>query len=185
MKKEVLAIFVAIGIVFTINAQESKSGITLGYTSTILRASLSGLTESESVSGFHIGFFTEFTINEKTKFVPELNYVRAIQNGASSNTLYLPLMVRYYAATKLFFQAGPTLDYIIDDADGLKKLGYGLALGAGYNINKNFFISTKYNFGFNNRLEFDFGDINGGQPIDFGSFKIKYNYWYLGLGYRF
>ena len=185
MKKEVLAIFVAIGIVFTINAQESKSGITLGYTSTILRASLSGLTESESVSGFHIGFFTEFTINEKTKFVPELNYVRAIQNGASSNTLYLPLMVRYYAATKLFFQAGPTLDYIIDDEIGLNKFGYGIAFGAGYDVSKRLFITTKYTIGLNNRLDFDFGDFNGGFPISFSDFTMKFNYWNLGFGYRF
>lgn len=185
MKKEILAILFAIGLVFTINSQESKFGITVGYTNTILKASLSGLTESESVSGFHIGFFTEFTINEKVKIVPELNYIQAIQDGVTSNTLFLPIMARYYASESFFFQAGPTLDYIIDDEIGLNKLGYGIAFGAGYDVSKNFFITTKYTIGLNNRLDFDFGDFNGGLPISFTDFTMKFNYWHLGFGYRF
>lgn len=185
MKKEILTVFFAVICVFGLTAQKSKFGITTGYTNTILRSSLSGLTESESVSGFHIGFFTEFTINEKIKIVPELNYIKAIQDGVTSSTIYLPVMLRYYASDRFFFQAGPTLDYVINDEIGLNKFGYGLAFGGGFDVSENFFISTKYTIGLNNRLELDFGGLNGGLPLSLSDFTMKFNYWHLGIGYRF
>jgi opacity protein-like surface antigen len=185
MKKGILAIIMVVLCVVNTNAQKTKLGITAGYQNLGAKVSLLGTSETDNASGYYIGFFADFSISGKVKIQPELSFVQAIKNSETSNSLFLPIMVKYYVNEKFYLQAGPALDYIIEDNDFMKKLGFGLGLGAGFEINEKFFISSKYTFGLNNRLE-DF-DLVGfeGFPIDLSDIEMKLNYFQIGLGYKF
>jgi len=185
MKKGILAIFVIVLCIVNMNAQKAKLGITAGYQNLGATVSLLGNSESDNASGYFIGFFADLSISDKVKIQPELSFVQAIKNSETSNSLFLPIMIKYYVNEKFYFQAGPAFDYIIEDNDFMKKLGFGLGFGAGFDINEKFFISSKYTLGLNNRLEdFEMADFVG-FPIDISDMKMKLNYFQVGIGYKF
>ena len=192
--KKILIVAIAILSLFNINAQEETTsgdkketafGVKAGYNSFIARASFGGSSSSASVSGFYAGLFADITISEKFHVQPELFFAQASQNGDSGNMLILPIMGKYYITKKLNLQAGPQLDYILDDdSEGVKKLGIGLGAGLAYDINKNFLLEARYSFGLTNRLDdVDFSEID---PILSGfDIKSKFNFLQIGVGYRF
>ena len=83
-------------------------------------------------------------------------------------------MAKYYVSEKFNLQAGPQLDFVVSESEGLNTFGLGLAIGAGYDISEKFFISTRYAFGLTNRIE----DAPSGISAKFDTFQA-------GLGYRF
>ena len=72
MKKITLLAILFFCSLIPLNAQEDanasnepKFGIKAGYSSVTLRVTVDETSESEDVSGFYIGFFSEFRISEK------------------------------------------------------------------------------------------------------------------------
>jgi hypothetical protein len=185
MRKKIFIVLIVAFSILKTNAQESRFVVTAGYLSTTIKASALGSTNSESASGYYIGFHADYSIKNNLKISPEIGFMQAIKNGETSNTLILPVMLKYYPSENFFIQAGPTFDYILDDQEFLKKLGIGLGFGLGLDINHKFFLSTKYSLGLSNRIDgLVFQDTNG-LPLNISDIKMKINYLHIGVGYRF
>ena len=178
-----------------INAQEDLNttkettfGVKAGYGSVALRVSVDGNSVTEDVSGFYIGAFVEFSISDKFGIQPELNYASYSDDGANSTILILPILAKYNANEQFSLFAGPQFDYLAneEDAQGLKRLGLGLALGAAYDITENFIIDVRYSFGLTDRIDDDFFEFSGLDPQLAGlDVETRFNYFQIGLGYRF
>lgn len=182
MKKLLFFAFVAILSIFKINAQESTFGITAGFNSLAVKTSFDEGNISNSESGFFVGFFAEFVAGESISLQPQINYATVFADGERLNELIIPIMLKYYPSDKLFLQIGPQFDYILEeDAEGLNKLGVGLGFGLGFDFSKNVFLSARYAFGINNRIDIEgdnLFDLNEGITSTFNNFQI-------GIGYRF
>lgn len=192
MKNFIIAIF-AVFMFTALKAQEDntikikpKFGVKAGYTFVDLKVSVDGNSESDDVSGFYIGAFVDFFISEKFNVQPELNYANYSEDGESSGVLLLPVLAKFKVDDKFSIHAGPQLDYLLneEDAEGLKRAGIGFALGAAYNISENIFIDARYTFGLSDRWDADdfLDDLVGSSDFDV---KAKFNYFQIGLGYKF
>ena len=186
MKKITLSAIVALFSIIVIKAQDDNSntskdvsyGIKAGYNSFVARASAEGNSASVSESGFYFGFFADFEVSEKFNIQPELQYVIITGDGDNGNVLVVPVMGKYKASEELSILAGPQFDYILDDdTEGIKKFGLGLAVGAAYDISDQFLLDLRYSFGLSNRLE--------DNEVDGVDVKLKFNFFQVGIGYRF
>ena len=177
MKNELATIALIVLCVIGVNAQKGKFGIITGYTSATLKISNSGDSTSESVSGFYLGLTSDFQFADRIVISPELNFVRVSENGGHSNSLFLPIMIKYYSSKAFFIQAGPALDYLLEEDPGIKKLGFGFGFGLGFDLSDKLFISSKYTLGLSDRLQ----TIRYGYP----DVDVKFNFLHIGLGYRF
>ncbi|WP_412560687.1 porin family protein [Winogradskyella sp. MIT101101] len=185
MKKITISAIMAFFSVIAINAQDDSNisstdfqyGLKAGYNSFIERFSLDGDSVSASGSGFYIGFFTDFSISEKFNFQPELLYVLVTHDNVNGDVLVLPLMGKYNIKENFSIQFGPQFDYILEkDTEGIKRLGLGLAIGAGFDISQDLFMDMRYSFGLTDRLDEEYDNLDA---------KFKINYLQIGLGYRF
>lgn len=90
-------------------------------------------------------------------------------------------MFKYKANNEFSILAGPQFDYLLneDDSEGLKPLGFGLAVGASYDITENVIIDARYSFGLSNRVEDNIEEFEGFDVT------AKFNYFQIGLAYRF
>jgi opacity protein-like surface antigen len=182
MKKSLFATIVALFFLTVTNAQESTFGITAGFNSLTSRISFDGESLSSSESGFFVGLFSEFVTGEFTSFQPQINYATVFVEEERLNELIIPLMLKYYPSEKLYLQAGPQFDYILDDdADDVNKLGVSVGFGIGYDINKSIFLSARYAIGLNNRIKTE-DDIFFEFDTDLKSY---FNNFQVGLGIRF
>lgn len=186
MKKLVslLAITLVLGV--QLHAQEDSSnssgakfGIKAGYSSLSIRASYQGTSASENVSGFYAGGFAEFYLSETFNLQTELTYARYSEDGENSDVLLVPILLKYKPIEELGLLAGPQLDYLLneEDAEFLKRLGFGMTLGLSYDITNNVIIDGRYTFGLSNRLE--------DNPFLADDIKVVFNYFQVGLAYRF
>lgn len=188
MKKTILFAVLLSFVVGNLNAQDDNNttnqpnfGMKGGYTSITLRVSADGNSASDDVSGFYIGTFAEFNLSDKLDFQPELTYASYSEDGESTGVIFLPLLAKYKANEQFSLLAGPQLDYLVneEDSEGLNRIGLGIAIGAAYDITEQVFIDARYSFGLSNRLD---GDLPGLEEFDI---KTKFNYFQIGLGYRF
>jgi opacity protein-like surface antigen len=174
MKKVLLIAVVALLGLGNVNAQDTKFGAVAGYHNFSQKLSADGNSISVDVNGFYIGISGEFKLSETLNLLTELQYASASQEDASIDLIVIPVLAKYYVSEEFSLLAGPQLDFIVSDSEDANVLGLGLAVGAGYDISENLYISTKYAFGLTNRLE----DAPSG-------YSIKTNIFQVGLGYRF
>ncbi len=74
-------------------------------------------------------------------------------------------------------EAGPQLSYLIEATpQEVNSLGVDVSLGLSYDITNRFVVSARYNSELSNRAS---NDIN---PEDL---KARFNWLFVGLGYRF
>ena len=119
-------------------------------------------------------------VSEKFDIQPELQYVSVSEDGENSGFLLIPVLAKYNATEDLSILAGPQFDYLLDDEDGgLNRLGFGLAAGLAYSIDKNFVIDARYSLGLSNRT------TDGIEELEGFDFKTTFNYVQIGLGYKF
>ncbi len=171
---------VAIMVIFSIvgaHAQETTFGVTAGYHNTVIRASASGTSASAGESGLFAGLFADIAVSDKFHVQPELHYAVIFANNDSGNELVIPIMAKYYAADQFFVQAGPVLDVILDDSEGVNTFGFGLGFGVGYDFSDEWFATTRYSLGLNNRLE--------DNTFEGVTVNTKINFFQFGLGFRF
>ena len=174
MKKVLFIAVVALLGLGNVNAQDAKFGAVAGYHNLSQKLSAEGNSISVDINGFYIGVSGEFTLSETLNLQTELQYASASQDGASIDLIVLPILAKYYVSDEFSLQAGPQLDFIVSDSEDANVFGLGLAVGAGYDISENFYISSRYAFGLTNRLE----DAPSGVSIKMNTFQA-------GLGYRF
>lgn len=127
--------------------------------------------------GFHIGGLVEIPFSDEILLQPEA--LLSFQgNGAyfdeDINLLYLsiPLIAKYNVWDELYVEAGPQLGLLlsnnidretygnsyVNDPD-VNSLDVGLAIGAGYRLDENFYFQIRFNPGFVNVIE-DFKSKN-------------------------
>ena len=163
------------------DSKSSSFGIKAGYSSFIAKVKVDGASGSDNVSGFYVGILSEIELSDKFNLQPELLFANYSQDGANSSILFLPILAKFKANDELGLYAGPQVDFLLDeeDADGLKRVGVGIAIGASYDISEEIFIDTRYTFGVSDRLD---GDLEGFEGFDI---KTRFNFFQVGLGYRF
>ena len=83
-------------------------------------------------------------------------------------------MFKYNISDEFNIHAGPQLDLIVSESEGINTFGLSLGFGIGYDISDQFFISTNYALRLTNRLEDAPSDIS-----------LKFNTFQAGIGYRF
>ena len=175
--KKLLLFTALISFCFTVNAQESKFGVTAGYQSSSFKVSGAGLDISTDASGYFVGFFAQFSVSETFSIQPELHYSSVSDDGESIGDIIIPVMLKFHLTDKFNFMAGPQFDYITeDDAEGIKKFAMGLGFGLGYDISDNISLGARYSIGFD-RLD------DEGEDVGDASFKI--NIFQIGLSYSF
>lgn len=167
MKKlGVIAMF-ALGVTFSVQAQEGfavKAGINNVTASTDLGAFGGNISNSEL--GFYVGGGYNFELDETWSIEPSA----LISIVSDLTSLYIPVMVKYEVAESFTVQAGPQINYLLEDVpDG--ALGIDLAVGAGYQIDDNWFVEARY--GFEVMRGGDYGEV-----VDLNTLTV-------GAGYRF
>ena len=60
--------------------------------------------------------------------------------------LYIPVMAKYNISDQFNLQAGPQINYILEDNFDQGAFGLDLALGAAFNITEQFFVEARYGF---------------------------------------
>ena len=177
MKKIILSALTLFTVVFLTHAQDDDKasttttnfGIKAGYSTIAVKLKVDGGgSASDDVSGFYVGGFVEINVAEKFAIQPELVYASYSESGGSSEE-------------KLEIFAGPQFDYFTneEDAEGLKRLGLGLTLGAGYKVTDNITLDARYSFGLSDRIEDGIDELEGFDV------EARFSYFQVGLGYTF
>ena len=175
MKKLIITALMFAGI--TISAQETKFGVTAGYNMSMGKLTETGLKSDRTVttsdSGFFVGLFADFKINDKFGVQPELHYTAVYSEGNESNMLTMPILAKYYITDKFSVMAGPMLDLVLDEvSDNANTFGIGAAIGVAYDFTENIYATARYSFGLSNR-------------IDQANTTVKGDFFQIGIGYRF
>lgn len=154
----------------SINAQ-SSFGVMAGYTNITAKAKMSGVSVSQSESGFFIGGVADFTVSNKFHVQPEVLYA----NASETNFLYIPILAKYMVSEEFGILAGPQANIILEDTmDGFNSFGIDLTFGGNYKVTKNFFLEARYGFELTNRISEGGSDLKG-----------SYNTLHVGVGYMF
>lgn len=115
----------------------AKTGLNISSASVDLNTSGWGADESystKSYTGFHLGFFAEYAINDKMKLQPELLYSRQgyklnfkddyinDTNTYKLNYLVAPLMFKYNIIDNLYAEAGLNIALLIGGENEYKSV---------------------------------------------------------------
>ncbi|MGY6650010.1 porin family protein [Wenyingzhuangia sp. IMCC45574] len=179
MKKILLLVVVAVLGISTAKGQDSKFGITAGYSSITQKFESDGFDISADESGFFIGLFTEITSSETLRIQPSLlfsSYSFEDIDGEDETfkVLQLPILAKYYLAESVYAAVGPQINYILEESeDDYTNFGINLTVGAGYEISENLSADLTYSFQLNN-------SYTGSEDA-----SIKNNFFNIGLAYKF
>ncbi len=190
--KKILSITFLFALFLSVQSfsQSSNYGITAGYNNFIISASVDGIPGSGSngASGYYIGVYGDFELGNKFSLQPELQFGQVFNEGNSGEMLILPVMFKYYIVEKFNIEAGPVLDYMLDNEDEeISDFGLGLGFGGAFHINKKLSVTTRYSLGLTNRTpDVNFADFSGGDPAFINAgLNTKFDYFQVGLSYKF
>ncbi len=161
--KKVLLIAALVFAGYGVNAQEgffAKAGLS----SVNAKVDLGEFgSASSSETGFFIGAGYNFEVSETFEVEPSVLYSIV----SDLNSLYIPVMAKYKVADSFSIQAGPQINYLLEDLpEG--EFGLDLAFGIGYNFTDQFFADARYAF-----------------QISRGIDGLDLNTLQVGIGYRF
>lgn len=164
-----LAIVFATGTLVT--AQDAKFGVKGGvnFSNIIAGGDSNNIDDENLLTSYHAGIFTQLAVTETFYVQPELLYSRKgseISFGGLGDAklrldyIELPVMFRIQILETINIEAGPYAAYLLDstiadgdndlitslDTDDFRKLDYGLAVGAGFNLDAIEF-GARYNYG--------------------------------------
>jgi len=195
MKKNILSIVLCTAFGFS-NAQSVRFGVKGGLNV----SNFTGYQEDvKSLTGFHIGGFTELKLKKKFAIQPEFLFstqgtIVEGFNGDSNSTIKLnylniPVLAKYYIADAFTFEAGPQIGFLLsaknqgdDIHDFYKTLDFGLNLGCGYEFTDNISLGVRYTVGLTNVAD------NSNVPPDFPdlySLSFKNSNFALAAAYKF
>ncbi|WP_394265489.1 outer membrane beta-barrel protein [Bergeyella zoohelcum] len=175
MKKFLFASAFALLGTVTMNAQ--KLGVTGGLAHLGATAKLGNEKATNSATGGYIGLLAELPLGAKVKFVPGVNYIFVENSGG----VQVPLIFKFNVAEGLNLQAGP--QFLFDSGEVpeqfknyYNKTNIAIAIGAGYDINDNFFIDARYGIQVNNHLK---------NIPSIANASVRVNTLSVGVGYKF
>jgi opacity protein-like surface antigen len=147
------------GILTSINLYNFEDANTIGIENT-------NISEYTSTN---IGGFVEMSLSDKFTLRGELLYA----NGANSNFIEVPFILRYKLCDKIYFYSGVQLNYMLGKRGGyFDKIGLGFNVGIEYNFTENWFLDLRYVH-------------KDSQQIIFDDFPAQVQSIRLGVGYRF
>lgn len=180
MKKIILTMAAVFAVSFA-NAQDKKGGssdMKFGVKAGYLNSNFTGDADGgDARSSFYIGGLVDFAVSEKFHVQPELLYSMEGSGETEENLdfIRIPVLAKYYVADSFSLHAGPQFGFVAGGGlvkDLTKSMDYGLAIGAGYELESGLFFDARYNLGLAN-----ISDVDG---FDAGMSSIN-----VGLGYRF
>lgn len=210
MRKLVLSAAVAVLGIVGMNAQNLNTealqlGVRAGLNMSTLNGDMPAGVDTKSLTGFHVGLFTEIPVAPRFSIQPEVIYseqgttfessISGVNAEADIKTQYVnvPILAKVYVAEGFNIQAGPQIGFLtgaefqssgiddIDIKDDMKGTDFGLLLGAGYKLPMGLTIDARYNLGLSNTLDDNsetFEDLGTDQNWRNGVFQV-------GLGYQF
>lgn len=162
-----VAAFLAFGFV---NAQETKFGLKAGADFANAHGKIDGDSYQDAETGFYAGAFADITVSDKFHIQPELLYVSV----NDLDQIQIPVLAKFPVVEDLSLLAGPNVGFLLNADEGFKTLNFGLDLGLSFDLNEDFSLDGKYNFGLSNLIE--------GGNSDFSS---KLSGFFFGLSYKF
>lgn len=174
MKKILLSVIVMIVFIGVASAQAPRFGVKAGVNFARLGADADDL---DGLISFYAGGLADITVSESFHVQPEVMFSAEGAKEAKIGLVRVPIMAKFYIGKSLNLQAGPSINLklLTDDDevdDIIKRVDYGLALGAAYELPGGLFCDVRYNFSLTSVSDTD--------EID-----ILINTLQLGLGYRF
>jgi len=168
--KEITLSLIAIFAFGYVSAQDTKFGLKGGADFASMHHKFDGNSYSESETGFYVGGFVDIAVSDKFHVQPELLYVSV----KDLNQIQVPILAKFTIVEDLSLLAGPDFGFLLDAGDGSKTLNFGLDLGLSFDLNENFSLDGKYNFGLSNLVE-------GGNS----DFSTRLSGFFFGLSYKF
>jgi hypothetical protein len=195
--KKITLLLVTVFTFGIVNAQDKEDmsfGVKGGLNiSSITNANQDGMN-SNSLVGFHVGFFGEFMLNDEFFIQPELLYstqgvkleVDGDKGDLKLDYINVPVMAKYYIADAFSLEFGPQIGFLvsskaksggesIDVKDDTKSIDVSLGFGANYNFAENFMFGARYNLGLT-RVQKDLFP---------GESESKNSVFQISLGYKF
>lgn len=163
MKKMILTLLTVTSLTTAMQAQ-----VTFGANAGINYTNLTGddADGSDAKLGFYAGLHANIGLAKNLKLIPALRVstegaqADLVDATAKLNMMYIniPVMFNYSLKNRIFFEAGPQVGVLAsaklkidsdseDAKDSFESLNYGIALGGGYMITKNFGANVRYNLG--------------------------------------
>lgn len=169
MKKIILIACITLLGISQINAQ---SDIRFGAKAGLNISTLGGDSSLsyDPKPGFHLGGVLEIPFSDKIILQPEALISLQGSGGFFQDDLnfwYLnvPVMAKYNVWDELYIEAGPQLALLLSNNldgnvfgtglafDTTNSIDFGLAVGAGYRLDDNFYFQLRFNAGFINSIE--------------------------------
>ncbi|UQD56280.1 porin family protein [Flavobacterium sp. K5-23] len=195
--KKVILTAVALFTILFVNGQDKKD-MSFGVKAGLNVSSINNIDEdgvdSNSLIGFHVGFFGEFMVSDKFAIQPELLYsTQGVEleflgekGDLKLDYINIPVLGKYYVSDAFSLEAGPQIGFLVsakansggveeDVKDELKSTDVSLAFGANYTISKNIMIGARYNLGLT-RLQ---------ENLSPGEKDFKNSVFQISLGYKF
>ncbi len=163
------------------SSSSSNSDIRFGAKAGFNLATLGGSTNIGNYStkpGFHIGGVLDIPFSDIINIQPEVLISLQGTGGYITNEnlnlwyVNVPVVGKYNVWDNLFIEAGPQIGFLLGDntedqylngldivvVDGFdtNTIDFGLAVGAGYELDDNFYFQARFNFGFINAIK----DVN-------------------------
>ncbi len=147
--------------------------------------------------GYHVGGLVEFKLTDKFAIQPELLYSTTgtkqnfygIEFNSTLSYINLPIMAKYFVVKGLSIEAGPQIGYLVSDKEtansvlavfegsNLKKIDYGMNVGAGYALENGLMFQVRYYAGMAN--------ISKTNLYSDASLKSHNTGFQVSLGYKF
>jgi len=176
MIKKISLMIALVAIITSVSFGQIKFGVKGGLNLANASMSSSGITiDNKMLTGFEIGGFVNYSINDKLSIQPELMFAQygckidkiifGKQVDWKMNYISIPIMVKYNLGA-IGILAGPQLGYLVsstidgeDAMDGLKKIDGGIAIGASYELEMGLGFDARYYLGLANLNDDDSFDV--------------------------
>ncbi|MEX2379984.1 MAG: porin family protein [Vicingaceae bacterium] len=158
MKKLLFIAAISLGVVVSANAQDTKIGAKAG----INLANMTGddVEDADMLIGFQVGGYVHLGLSDAFAIQPELlfemkgaSYDAGDDESVSTNLSYIsiPILAKYMITEELDVHLGPQIGLLMsaetdgeDVSDFYKSTDFGLAVGAGYELESGLNFSLRY-----------------------------------------
>lgn len=197
MKKIIFCAFLALSISSALGQSLPKFGLSGGLLNTNADINISALgfnlanIDAINKTGFYIGLAGDIAVTQKLHIQPELTYGVA----GDLSFVYLPVMLKYYASSKFFLQAGPQVSFssnlndiknAIQDIQGvvgsnaniddvLKSTALELGVGLGFDVTDTISLQGRYAFALTDRYD---GPLGGSLNVRNATLQIGVLYFF-------
>jgi hypothetical protein len=150
MKKLLFIAAISLGVVVSANAQETKFGAKAG----VNIATITGDDVGDDVNGtigFQVGGYAHIGITDAFAIQPELLFDTKGAEDLTLSYITIPVLAKYMITEGFDIHIGPQIGLLMsadsdceDASDFYKSTDFGLAAGAGYELESGINFSVRY-----------------------------------------